>query len=129
MLYIFVLSAMLLVGVYGMARFEMKRTMRLGGNARRLMERRTARFLTRTVQHKNSVLLFVRRDIWARSLHVLTYLALLLVRFVERKLASFAQHLRRMRKPVTREPYVSRLRMVSHERRMRTEFDDDEEVR
>ncbi len=116
---------MLLAGVYGMARFEQKRNMRFGGIVRRSMERRTARFLFRVAERKDEVFLFVRRDIWARSLHLLTYLALLVVRFVERKLASFAQRVRRMRKPVSKEPYVSRLRMVAHERRVRTEYDDD----
>ena len=116
---------MLLAGVYGMARFEQKRNMRFGGIVRRSMERRTARFLFRVAQCKDDVFLFVRRDIWARSLHLLTYLALLVVRFVERKLALFAQRVRRMRKPVSKEPYVSRLRMVAHERRVRTEYDDD----
>ncbi len=116
---------MLLAGVYGMARVEYVRNVRFGGNMRRSIERRIVRFATRLSRAWENVSLFVRRDVYARSLHVLTYLALLAVRYTERKLASFAQRVRRMRKPREKEPYVSRLRMVTHERRVRTEFDDD----
>ena len=119
---------MLLAGVYGMARVEQVRNVRFGGNARRSIERRTARVMFAVAQVADDLRLVVRRDVCARSLHLLTYLALLVVRYVERKLASFAQRVRRMRKPAKKEPYVSRLRMVARERHVRTEFDDENDA-
>jgi len=95
--YTFIISAILLCAVVVMARVELVRGVRFGGNSRRALERgviRLHRACSATVLHFAA---YVQKDVVMKGLHGVSYLALGIVRFIERRLAALTEFIRKIR--------------------------------
>ena len=94
---VFVSSVVLLVAVLMMARVELYRGVRMGGNTRRSIERSTLSLFRRTRVRAIGVYDFVQQDVCMKFLHGVSYVALQSVRYAERRLASLTEWFQALR--------------------------------
>ncbi len=93
--YVFGIAATLLLGLVGFRKFEHARAHEVFADRRDALDRGVLRLghLIGTVAGRT--LDFVRRDVLVRTLHLMTYLVLLFVRWLERRLVRTAAFFRR----------------------------------
>lgn len=80
---------------------------------RRWLDEITERSVTRVGRRCERVREFVNRETVVKILHMVTYLALVLVRIIERKLTASISHLRSFRKKKTPKAISPRLKKVA----------------
>ncbi|MBP9759828.1 MAG: hypothetical protein KBD24_00480 [Candidatus Pacebacteria bacterium] len=98
MVYVFFASVILFTGLMILTRFELVRGVRIGGNVRRRIDRRLIHWL-RVLQYTGRFVVdFLNRDVLIKSLHIASYVALLLVRYTERRLVQLTVFFRSFRK-------------------------------
>lgn len=98
MLSIALFSAVIWVTVMLLARYEFSHGVRLGGTIRRRVDRRLVHLGRGARGLAEYTVEFVKRDLVAQALHIVSYVALLSVRWIERKLVRVNELLRLFRK-------------------------------
>lgn len=95
--FVFAGATVLCVAIVVMARVELSKGVRMGGNTRRIVERALIRVIRAFSDVGTRMSRFVHKDVFVKGLHGVSYLALLTVRYVEHKLVWLTDFFRSMR--------------------------------
>ena len=95
--FVFAGATILCVAVVVMARIELQKGVRMGGNTRRMIERALLRVMHVFSDASARMCRFVHKDIFVKGLHGVSYLALLTVRYAEKKLVWLTDFFRSVR--------------------------------
>lgn len=98
MIIVLFVSATLLVLILGLKHFEFVRGQRVFEHARVRLDRRTNKANTKVVTGMKHGIEYVHKDVLLNGLHMVTYVALMSVRFVERKLEKIIFFIKSFRK-------------------------------
>lgn len=103
----FIISCGVFVSIMGMAYMEAVRGVRYGGNWRRALDRRLSKMARGTHDMLFATVDFFKRDVFARTLHILSYLALTFVQYTEQRLVRVTVFFRSFRKHRHQQPTKS----------------------
>jgi hypothetical protein len=95
---VFIASTALLASLLALRSYERRRGSRLAGSLRVRIDQGILALIGYVRYHFDQVSRYVNRDVLVKGLHMFTYLALMLVRVVERKLTETTHLLRSFRK-------------------------------
>jgi len=98
MLPLFLVSFILLAGVFVTTFLELSSGQRVGGNVRRMVDRRLRMLYHNGKRGFKRLLDLIGRDVLIKGLHMVTYLMLVLVRGFEHRLARLVLFLRSFRR-------------------------------
>jgi hypothetical protein len=106
----------MLVGLLTLRHVERVRGERYVHRLRRALDRRCVRTGATMVHSTHRVLEYLHRDVVLKALHFISYVALLSVRWVERKLVTITEFLRSFRKPRSKDGGKGHWQHVVHTR-------------